>query len=132
MVDNAARGVILPGLRSTQESIKGRVDVFALHGGAADVPAFFDYSVLSVAFPPIWRPRFDRILVEGATELFDTLVKAGANPGPAIEGGEGLFDELQLQTQSVLTVGLHPRHCGVPRRGARYLVAARRLSGVRP
>src|SRR5262249_14492327 len=64
MVDDAANGVVLPGQRATADSLSQQVGALSLHGGAADVTAFHDFAVLSVAFDHIWRTRLCADLVE--------------------------------------------------------------------
>src|SRR5262249_42888683 len=52
-------GPKLPGKRADKAAIEKAVKDFSLQKGPAEVPAFYDFSVLQVAFEHVWKQLFD-------------------------------------------------------------------------
>lgn len=70
-----------PGSRLDEARIAG-ADSFpslSLPPGPADVPAFFDFHDLQIAFEPVWQEALDDSLVQDAEALYERYVEGGGS-----------------------------------------------------
>lgn len=66
--------------RATQDSVGNEISDFLLRSGPADVPAFYDFHSLQIAFDYVWQKAIDEGVIEGAKELGRQLQDLGGNP----------------------------------------------------
>jgi hypothetical protein len=55
--------------RMDRETVEKSVDAFALRAGPADVPAFYDFQSLQIAFEHVWKVLLDEEMVDSAYAL---------------------------------------------------------------
>ncbi len=63
--------------RTTPDDIARGVGALALANGPADVPAFFDFPSIQIAFEDVWAEAFDEDLLATAMDLYRTVVELG-------------------------------------------------------
>ena len=70
-----------PGTRLDQQSISGAGSFpsLTLPPGPADVPAFFDFYDLQIAFEPVWQEALDESVIGDAEALYDKFVESGGS-----------------------------------------------------
>lgn len=66
--------------RAGAEDIQDGISTFMLHSGPADIPAFFDFHNLKIAFENVWQELFDDGLLKQGKELYSKLVELGLDP----------------------------------------------------
>lgn len=86
--------------RATQDDVDGNIGSFALHTGPADVPAFYDFHSLQIAFDYVWQKAIDDGVIEGARTLGRQILDMGGDPLAAIKNGghpiKALRNELKV------------------------------------
>jgi hypothetical protein len=86
--------------RSTQETIDNDIGDFLLRSGPADVPAFYDFHSLHIAFDWVWQKAIDEGVIEGAKVLGRQLLDMGGDPLGALRNGadpiKALREELRI------------------------------------
>jgi hypothetical protein len=108
LIDAAARGVVLRGDRDTPGTLAQKLAELSVKGGAADEPAYFDFSVLATSFEHLWKREVDAHVIETAAEVYDELRRAGgAPPLDGLPKRSRLFDALRARGHAVVTAGLH-------------------------
>jgi hypothetical protein len=66
--------------RAGIEEIQNGINAFTLHSGPADVPAFYDFHNLKIAFERVWQELFDDDIIKQAKNLYTDLVELGIDP----------------------------------------------------
>ncbi len=82
VLDASVRGLKRPGTQLTQEEIakQSAFPSLSLPPGPADVPAFYDFDKLQIAFKPLWTEALDDKLMVDAEAAFDQYVELGGDP----------------------------------------------------
>jgi hypothetical protein len=84
-------------LRPNLGAVQRGVNDLVLSGGPADVPAYYDFHHLHIAFDHVWTEAFDQDLVEKLKELCGDILELGGDPldgdisgiGPWLSPGRG-------------------------------------------
>lgn len=87
--------------RATPNSIGGDVGEFKLHSGPADVPAFYDFHSLQIAFDYVWQKAIDEGVIEYGKALGQQLVDLGGDPVRALQGPGDPIMALRREVQTV-------------------------------
>lgn len=66
--------------RAGVEEIQNGVNTFTLHSGPADVPAFYDFHNLKIAFEHVWQELVDDDLKDQVKKQYTELVELGLDP----------------------------------------------------
>jgi hypothetical protein len=66
--------------RAGIEDIQTGVNAFTLHSGPADVPAFYDFYNLKIAFEHVWQEVFDGTFIKDVKKLYTDLVELDVDP----------------------------------------------------
>lgn len=66
--------------RPTQTDIDNAIAAMAFQKGPADVPAYYEFHSIKVAFENIWQETFDLGLIEKAEKWYDQVVANGTEP----------------------------------------------------
>ncbi len=79
-----------PGQQLTEDDIRTRQTFpnLSLPPGPADVPAYYDFDKLQIAFKPLWTEALDDKLIADAEAAFDRYVELGGDPS-AVDGATG-------------------------------------------
>jgi hypothetical protein len=89
--------------RATQEEVDSEVGNFRLRSGPADVPAFYDFHSLQIAFDYVWQKAIDEGVVESASTLSRQLLDMGGDPLAAISNGTDPVKALRHELRTVQT-----------------------------
>jgi hypothetical protein len=71
--------------RADVEAITSSINKLEFKKGPADIPAYFDFHSLKIAFPHVWREAIDQGLIENGEALYDKVVAAGIDPTMSYE-----------------------------------------------
>lgn len=88
VLDPGVAGPPPPGTQLDQEAID-RGDSFpslTLPPGPADVPAFYDFYDLQIAFKPVWQEALDESFVGDVEKIYEHYVENGGDPGVFWDG----------------------------------------------
>jgi hypothetical protein len=82
-----------PGEQLSEEQISAQSSFpsLTLPPGPAEVPAFFDFHDLQIAFKPVWSEVLDEGLIEDAEAAYERYVELGGDPSSATAGGGNGF-----------------------------------------
>jgi hypothetical protein len=86
-------GEVEPGKRADQTDVQRRIDALSFRRSPADVPAFYDFHVLQIAFDYVWQEVLDQPIFNLAAEAYKTIVELGGNPStppPGAPSGKAL------------------------------------------
>lgn len=72
------------GVRPDQNSVEVSVDKLSLRRGPADVPAFYDFHNLQIAFDHVWEDARAEGVIEAAKILYRQTLEAGGDPETAL------------------------------------------------
>jgi hypothetical protein len=75
--------------RSNQEAVDATVDALQLKRGPADVPAYYDFHQLQIAFDDVWQECFDGGLLDLGERLYREIVLLGGEPDAAVAAAPG-------------------------------------------
>jgi hypothetical protein len=89
--------------RATQEDVEGAITTFRLHSGPADVPAFYDFHSLQIAFDYVWQKAIDEGVIESAQTLSRQLIELGGDPVGALRSGSDPIKALRKELATVQT-----------------------------
>ena len=64
----------------TAGGVSEAIDQVVFAPGPADVPAFYDFHDLQIAFAPVWQEALDGKLLEDVERVYDPIVKRGGAP----------------------------------------------------
>ncbi len=73
--------------QANQDDIDKDLSAFELKSGPADVPAFYDFHNLQIAFDYVWQNAIDEGILEASEEMYHHLIDNGGDPLPAILSG---------------------------------------------
>jgi hypothetical protein len=93
-----------PGAQLTADEVSSSA-VFPnlkLPPGPADVPAFYDFHKLQIAFRPVWTEALDDTLVAQAEAAYEKYVELGGDPS-AVAGVKGWHDFVSVLGVVLLT-----------------------------
>ncbi|WP_299444209.1 hypothetical protein [uncultured Phycicoccus sp.] len=97
------------GTRPGQGDIVGNIRSFALAPGPADVPAYFDFHQLGIAFPHVWKEFLDERVEPLARAAFTRVQDLGGDPGEArLRGGMRPLAALGHEADLVASAGVEP------------------------
>lgn len=71
--------------RADADAIAASINKLEFRKGPADVPAYFDFHTLKIAFPHVWKEAIDQGIIENGEALYDMVVAAGINPTMSYE-----------------------------------------------
>lgn len=81
---NAPEGIVNFGIepkqRATASEIGERIGRLQFEKGPADIPAFFDFHKLNIAFEHVWKEALDQGILSQADVLYDQFVATGNRP----------------------------------------------------
>ncbi len=66
------------------EGVQGQINAFQLRSGPADVPAFYDFHQLQIAFEHVWQHAVDQGVIDTAKAIYRKIVDNGGNPLEAL------------------------------------------------
>jgi hypothetical protein len=89
--------------RATQDEVQGEINAFQLRSGPADVPAFYDFHSLQIAFDYVWQKAIDEGVIENTKVLSRQLMDLGGDPLGAISNGADPIKALRKELQTVQT-----------------------------
>ena len=75
-----AFGVANQGKRAGQDDVQKNVDAFLLNSGPADVPAFYDFHNLQIAFEHVWQEAIDEGILKLSEDAYKEIVELGGSP----------------------------------------------------
>jgi len=83
VLDTGTSGLPAPGAQLTEESISAATSFpsLTLPPGPADVPAFYDFNDLQIAFKPVWQEALDESVIADAEAVYEHYVDNGGDPG---------------------------------------------------
>ena len=81
--------VVPEGARPDQKSVDVSVGKLALRKGPADVPAFYDFHTLQIAFDHVWEAARADGAIETAKLLYRKTLEAGGDPESALNNQTG-------------------------------------------
>lgn len=101
------------GKRAEQDDIDKSISNFALHKGPADVPAYYDFHSLQIAFDYVWQHAMDEGVIELGTKVIEAIGDLGGdgeaalksekrNPLRALKSEMSLALEAQGQTSPTI------------------------------
>ncbi len=67
----------------TAEQVSSVIDTVTFAPGPADVPAFYDFSDVQIAFEPIWQEALDDRYLRDVEDVYDRVVELGGAPASA-------------------------------------------------
>lgn len=73
--------------RANQDDLDNDLSTFELKSGPADVPAFYDFHNLQIAFDYVWQKAIDEDILEVSEKMFHHLIENGGDPLPNILSG---------------------------------------------
>ncbi|MFH2094061.1 MAG: hypothetical protein ABIJ16_00060 [Bacteroidota bacterium] len=88
--------------RANQDDIQNDISVFELRSGPADVPAFYDFHSLQIAFDYVWQQAIDEDVIELSQELLQQLLDMGGDPLSAMQTNDNPVTALQNEMKSVI------------------------------
>lgn len=89
--------------RPTQERIETSVKDLKLHSGPADVPAFYDFHSLQIAFDYVWQKAIDEGVIESTKILSQQLQDMGGDPVAAMSNGTDPIKALRNELRTIQT-----------------------------
>jgi len=89
----------IPG-RATQDKIQTSVNKLLFQKSPADVPAYYDFHNLQIAFEHVWQEAFDEGVVDIAQEAYREIVELGGDP-PDLDGG-GFMKKFSANIEAAL------------------------------
>ena len=102
-----------PTGRPTSEDIEKAVRGLQLRSGPADVPAFYDFHQLQIAFDYVWQHAIDDGVIDATQQLATGLAQAGGDPVGAVRKGGNPFDALRLEALHVATAQVALQSAGL-------------------
>ncbi len=78
--DPIAFGGIVPGKRADQEDVQKRIDALSFRRSPADVPAFYDFHHLQIAFEHVWQEAVDQGVLGLTEDAYKKIVELGGDP----------------------------------------------------
>jgi hypothetical protein len=99
--------------RPSADDVQKAVQGLQLKAGPADVPAFYDFHQLQIAFDFVWQHAIDDGVLEATRQLATQLVAAGGDPVGAMNGHKNVFAALKLEAQHVTTAQTTMQTAGV-------------------
>ncbi len=87
--------------RSTQEVVDNEIGNFQLRAGPADVPAFYDFHSLEIAYDYVWQKAIDEEVIEKAQDLGRQLLDLGGDPLGALGNGSDPMKALRKELRLV-------------------------------
>lgn len=92
------------GGRPDHQAVADQVAKLKLAKGPADVPAFYDFHNLQIAFDHVWEDARAAGVLESAKRIYRAVTDAGGDPKVALAADRnplrGLFSELELVRQA--------------------------------
>jgi hypothetical protein len=81
-LDTGIAGVKGPGTQLTADEVaaKSTFPSLQLPPGPADVPAYYEFHNLQIAFEPVWTEAFDASLLQQAEAAYERFVELGGDP----------------------------------------------------
>lgn len=76
-------GELTAGKRADQNDIQRRIEALSFRRGPADVPAFYDFHNLQIAFDHVWQEAIDEGILDLAENIHHEIVELGGSPPPA-------------------------------------------------
>ena len=89
----------IPG-RATQDQVQKSVNTLKFEKSPADVPAYYDFHNLQIAFEPVWQEAFDEGVLDIAQDAYREIVELGGKPPNPNENG--FFKLLSWDINAVL------------------------------
>jgi hypothetical protein len=83
------------GVRASLGDVQHQVDGFNLRSGPADVPAYYDFYNLQIAFEHVWHEAFDAGLLSASKDAYRRIVELGGKAPDGSNGIGGLLEEGQ-------------------------------------
>lgn len=71
----------------TAGGVSDVIDGVVFEPGPADVPAFYDFHDLQIAFEPVWQEALDDRFLDDVEEVYDRIVERGGAPAAGVIGG---------------------------------------------
>ncbi|MEO8018238.1 MAG: hypothetical protein ABI769_10520 [Pseudomonadota bacterium] len=87
--------------RPTSDDVEKAIAGLQLKSGPADVPAFYDFHQLQIAFDFVWQHALDDGIIEATNQLANTLIENGGDPLPAVTNSSNPIKALKLEAQHV-------------------------------
>jgi hypothetical protein len=87
-----------------QGDVQDNITTFELRSGPADVPAFYDFHNLQIAFDYVWQQAIDEGVIEASSELYHQLLEMGGDPLPALQSGQDPIKVLRDEVRNVQRV----------------------------
>lgn len=109
------------GVRPDQNSVDMSVGKLSLRRGPADVPAFYDFHDLQIAFDHVWEDARAEGVIETAKTLYRQTLEAGGDPEAAVTTDSNPLRALareaavagQAKGQRLLTTMARMNHSGL-------------------
>jgi len=73
-------GEVETGKRADQNDVQRRIDALSFRKSPADVPAFYDFHSLQIAFEYVWQEALDQGILDLAADAYKTIVELGGTP----------------------------------------------------
>lgn len=88
VLDSGGSELPAPGSQLTEDGIAqaGSFPSLSLPPGPADIPAFYDFYDLQIAFKPVWTEALDESLIDDIGAYYDHFVENGGNTAAFLDG----------------------------------------------
>jgi hypothetical protein len=93
---------------ATRDSVQESVQSFDFNPSPADVPAFYDFNNLQIAFDYVWQEAIDQGVLDLAQNAYETIVGLGGNPDHPDYTGIHPVRALALEGKLVLNAHATP------------------------
>jgi hypothetical protein len=87
--------------RADADAVAGEISALQLRSGPADVPAFYDFHSLQIAFDYVWQKAIDEDVVEGSKALGRQLLDLGGDPLAALKSSSNPVKALRGELRTV-------------------------------
>ncbi len=87
--------------RANQDDVQEDISAFELRSGPADVPAFYDFHSLQIAFDYVWQHAIDEEVVEVSSELYNQILDMGGNPSSSLQNSTDPIKELRKEVTAI-------------------------------
>lgn len=87
--------------RTNQVTVDSDIGAFQLHSGPADVPAFYDFYSLQIAFDYVWQRSIDEGVIEDTKTLSREILDMGGDPIGAMQSESNPINALRKELRVV-------------------------------
>ena len=82
---------------ANQDDVRNNLAAFELRTGPADMPAYFDFHNLQIAFDYVWQHAIDEGILEASSELYNKILDLGGDPLNSLQSGDDPIEALKKE-----------------------------------